>query len=51
MAFTYWIRHEELKKYKEEEKKSPIWIKVEVFGPKDVINSHHSLSLGKEITP
>jgi acyl-CoA thioesterase len=56
MAFSSWLRHEEMraeefKKYKEEEQQTPLWIRVEVARPKDVINNHHSLSLDKDITP
>jgi hypothetical protein len=56
MAFASWLRHEEmreeeLKKYKEDEFQTPLWIRVEAARPGDVITSHHNLSLDKEIAP
>ena len=54
MAFASWLRHEEMraeefKKYKEEEQKTPLWIRENISRPKHVIKRHHSLSLDKDV--
>jgi hypothetical protein len=40
-----------MKKYKEEEQQTPLWIRVEASRSRDVINNHHSLSLNRDIDP
>jgi hypothetical protein len=56
MALAYWLRHEELreaelKKYKEDEIQSPLWIRVEATNLREVIPSHSILSTDKGIAP
>jgi hypothetical protein len=56
MEFASWLRNEEMrveefKKYKEEEQKTPLWIRDEVSKPRDVINNHHNLYLDKDVAP
>jgi len=56
MAFSSRLRHEEMrayefKKYKEEEKQTPLWIRDEDSRPRNFINNHHNLSFNKDVAP
>jgi len=56
MDLAYWMRHEELreaemKKYKEDEFQSPLWIRAKLAMLGEVIKSHKNLSTYKDIAP
>jgi hypothetical protein len=56
MTFASCLRHEEIRaeelnKYKQDEHKTPLWIRFEETRPKDVITNHHNLSLDKYVAP
>lgn len=56
MAFASWLRHEEIKsveikRYKEEELHSPLWIRVEVTNPKDVLAIPKNFYIDQDVAP
>jgi hypothetical protein len=45
------LRAAELIRYKEEEPHNPLWIRVEVEKPREVITSHIIISSNKDVAP